>query len=578
MASPGPESGGQARHWSQMGGSAERSAEQQAADRVAGFFPLTDLGNTERWHHRHGQDFRHAAEIGWLAWDGRRWSREHAETRLMDSVFDTVRSIQFEAAARRQAGEAWAARRNQLDADLASEAIDAEQHAAAIDRLGPCPDPVISVVKDKITLASDKLGQWGRTSENQARIMAVATIARSLVGVRLEELDADPWLFNVMNGTLRIRRFKGAGCVVKLGPHRRDDLMTMLAPVVYDPDATCPTYDAFLARVHPDEAVRQYLHAYAGYALTGDTGEQKFLINYGPLGANGKSTWVDQMARMWGDYALTVSIDVFMDTKMRNSASPSPDLAELPRKRLVTTSEPERGKPFAEAMVKLVTGGEPIQARHLNMPFFRFIPEFKIIVSTNPMPPLSSDAAIWRRTDIVGWNVSIPEAERDADLKAKLWAEASGVLNRVIEGLVNWGTEGLPKVDAVQAATADVRDVADPLARFLRMATVMDPTARAPSKGLYRAYLGWAAFDGAKAWSEKGFAAAMRDKGFAAIKASTMWWPGLRQVREADAFASVRGDGGWEARPDIGPRVDGVRDEWDAEPPTREDAWDGFPQ
>jgi P4 family phage/plasmid primase-like protien len=580
VMNPGPLMGGHARPWSQMGGSAERSAEQQGADRQAGFLPLTDLGNAERWHLRHGGDYRYCAEIGWLAWDGRRWSREDADTRLMDSVFDTVRAIQFEAGARRQLGEAWRAKLVELEQQHAAGAIDDGELAAGRDRLGECPDPVIKRTRDgAVTLASEKLAQHGRTSEGQARIKAMADLALSLVTVRLEALDSNPWAVNVMNGTLRIERWKGQGCAINFGPHRRDDLMTMLAPVEYDPAATCPRYDAFMAQVQPDHGIRQFLHAYAGYSLTGDTGEQKFVINYGPTGANGKSTWVDLLARIWGDYAITVNIALFMDTKMQNSNSPSPALAELPRKRMVATSEPEKGSHVAEAMVKLVTGGEPLQARHLNKPFFRYVPEFKVLMSQNPMPHLSSDGAIWRRVVIVGWTVEVPEAERDPDLKAKLWEERSGILNRVLDGLRDWAVDGLPKIDAIMEATATVRDVSDPLGRFLRVATVPDPAGKVNATQLHRTHGAWALFEGEKAWSEKGLAGAMRDKGFVAKKISTMWWLGLRLVRDEWAFATDDGGGaGMRRRATLGPRLDGVKDEWDALPPDAGGEGEGFPE
>jgi P4 family phage/plasmid primase-like protien len=576
---PDPVSGGKARQWSQLGGSSERTAEQQGADRTAGFLPQTDLGNAERWQLRHGRDFLHCPELGWLAWDGRRWSREDADTRLMDSVFDTVRAIQFEARARRQLGEAWRDRLARLHEELAKERIDAEQWQAGRDALGDDPDPVVKAVKGEITLASDKLAQWGRTSESQAKIMAIAGLAANLVAVRHEDLDANPMAFNVANGTLYFERVKGKGANRKFGPHRREDRITMLAPVVFDPDALCPTYDLFLNRVQPDVQVRQFLHAYAGYCLTGDTGEQKFAICHGSLGANGKSTWADVLGQMWGDYALTVNIAVFMDEKIRSGSAPSPDLAELPRKRLVKTSEPPRGAPFAESLVKLVTGGEPLPARQLNKPFFRFLPEFKILVSMNPEPELSSDAAIWRRTRIVPWDVTIPEAERDDRLKEKLMAEASGILNQLLLGLDQWAADGLPNVEAVMAATQKMRDTRDPLGRFLRLATDIDPGSRVQSTALYRVYAAWCLFEGEKPWSQKGFGGALRDKGFTTIQSSTVHYLGLKLVRDEGAF-QVERDGGLPPvrREALGPRTDGKRDEWEDDGPIEGGSWEGFPE
>lgn len=567
---PGPMMEGKARPWSLMGGSADRTPEEQAADRRAGFLPMTDLGNAERWHLRHGQDFRYCPELGWLAWDGRRWSRENAETRLMDSVFSTVRAVQFEATARAQLGEAWRAKFQALKDDLAKERITAEDFDAAYSALGDDPDPVVKRARGgEITRASETLHKWGRTSEGQARIKAIAEIVVSLVTVPLEALDADQWALNLMNGTLRIERVKGDGARIKLCPHRREDLISMLAPITYDPSALCPRYDAFLERVQPDEGVRRFLHAWGGYTLTGDTGEQKFVINYGPLGANGKSTWSAVLARMMGDYALTVNIAVFMDVKMQNGNSPSPAMAELPRKRMVTTSEPEKGQQLAESLMKQLTGGEPMQARHLNKPFFRFLPEFKWLASQNPMPALSADGGIWRRAKIVGWLVQIPEDEREGfeEFLQKLMTEASGILNRLLAGLDYWCAYGLPKAKAVDDVTAAVRDARDPLGRFLRVATVPDPEGKIAASVLHRAHAAWAVWDGEKGWSEKGLAGAMRDKGFEQKKISSMFWMGLRLVRPAECFAEERADGSLRRRDTLGPRTDGVGDEWDALPP-----------
>lgn len=572
---PGPLAGSQARQWSQVGGSAERSPEQQGADRQAGYLPATDLGNAERWQLRHGQDYRHCAEIGWLAWDGRRWSREDADTRLMDSVFDTVRAIQFEAAARHQAGEAWRDKYTDLERRRDLGEIDDQAWNAAVDALGANPDPAVKITAGVVTRASDKLAQWGRTSESAAKIAAIAQLAASLVAVRHDDLDANPMAFNLMNGTLYFTRVKGVGATVRHGKHRREDLITMLAPVIYDPQAQCPLYDRFLDRVQPDPMVRAFLHAYAGYSLTGDTGEQKFVICHGALGANGKSTWADVLGRMWGDYAITVNIAVFMDEKVRSGSAPSPDLAELPRKRLVRTSEPPRNVPFAEAMVKLVTGGEPLPARQLNKPFFRFLPEFKILVSMNPEPQLSDDAAIWRRVRVCPWDVSIPEAERDDGLVPKLMAEASGILNHLLRGLTDWACDGLPNVEAVMAATTSMRDTRDPLARFLRLAAADDPAGRVQSTALYKVYCAWCVFEGEKPWSQKGFGAAMRNKGFKSIQSSTVHYLGLRLVREEGAFTVETAAGIVVRRGTLGPRTDGIKDDWEDDHPnvggTRED-------
>lgn len=580
-ALPGPApGGGDVEESSHMGGSGdERPPEQVAADRECWHLPMTAFGNAERWAIRYGRDFLHCPEVGWLAWDGRRWSREDADARFGASVFETIRAIQHEAR--------YVAASGCPDGDITLIGVEPEPtgHDVIIKIGGTKRNPVF-------TLLSDKLRAWGRASETGGMIREVAGRGEVTNHRPMTAFDANPWLLNVANGTLEIARGgPDFPSTVTLRPPRREDLITMLAPVFHDPAATCPTYDAFLARVQPKAGVRDFLHAWAGYSMTGNTGEQKFVINHGAKGANGKSTWIDLLAAMLGDYAIAVNIAVFMDEKIRSGSSPSPDLAELPRKRLVRTSEPPKGAPFAEALVKLVTGGEPLPARQLNKPFFRFVPEFKITVSMNPVPELSSDPAIWRRTLIVPWDVSIPPDERDPDLPAKLREEMSGVLNHCLKGLLSWCDFGLQAPDEVRSKTAEVQDSRSPLERFLRTACDRsDPVARVGATALYKVFEAWCLWAGEAHWTQKGFAAALADAGIAKKQSDTIFYLGLRLVKSREDFCHIirRDDGSEKLVPrtgddspagGLGGRRDGdipdyarfERDEWEGHPPDRED-------
>ena len=72
-------------------------------------------------------------------------------------------------------------------------------------------------------------------SESEPRLKAMLSLAEKEVGVPVapEELDADPWLLNVANGTLDLR-------TGELRAHRPEDLLTKLAPVAYDPAGVNP--------------------------------------------------------------------------------------------------------------------------------------------------------------------------------------------------------------------------------------------------------------------------------------------------------------------------------------------------
>jgi phage/plasmid-associated DNA primase len=134
---------------------------------------------------------------------------------------------------------------------------------------------------------------------------------------------------NCLNGTLRfaIEQLPDGGrkAAVQLDPHRREDLITRLAPVEYDRDAESPLYDGMIAWAQPDPAMRRYVHQVAGYASSGDTGEHKLWFNYG-RGRNGKSTSIDSWCSSLGDYSGTIGIESFLDQgikKRGDAATPT---------------------------------------------------------------------------------------------------------------------------------------------------------------------------------------------------------------------------------------------------------------
>src|SRR5262249_23526841 len=141
-------------------------------------------------------------------------------------------------------------------------------------------------------------------------------------------LDADPWLLNVQNGTVDLR-------TGELREHRRDDLITKVAPVDFDPDAECPTWVAFLNRAMAGDATLvDYLQRFVGYCLTGATTEHVLVFLYGG-GANGKSTFLSTVHAMLGDYAMPAARGLLFGGKGERHPT---ELASLFGRRFVTGS------------------------------------------------------------------------------------------------------------------------------------------------------------------------------------------------------------------------------------------------
>src|ERR671920_1635409 len=208
-------------------------------------------------------------------------------------------------------------------------------------------------------------------SEAGARVKEMVDLARSDVPVMPDELDASPDLLNTESGTIELQ----AG---KLREHRREDLITKLAPVEYRPDATAPAWDAFLERVLPGEELRGFVQRASGYSATGDTSEQCMFINHGG-GANGKSTFQEAIAAALGDYAMRAPTEMLL--AKRSDGVPN-DVARLKGARFVSASETEEGRRLAESRIKDLTGHDTITARFMKAEWFDFAPTHKLWLST----------------------------------------------------------------------------------------------------------------------------------------------------------------------------------------------------
>lgn len=293
--------------------------------------------------------------------------------------------------------------------------------------------------------------------------------------------DADPCLLGCTNGVLDL-------WTAELRNGQPEDKITMTTGIAFDWDAPCLGWQRFISQVLTDPDVADFVWRALGYALTGDMREQCFFLLFG-RGANGKSTLIDIIGRILGDYALVVPFATF--EAERKDAIPV-DVASMEGKRFVAASE-GAGRWLHSARLKDITGGEKISARHLYGAPFTFRPACKVFLSTNELPKVADDSeGLWRRLRQIPFTVRFEGTSEDRNLKNVLLTEAPGILSWLVRGCLAWQSRGLAAPVAVADATAQYRADSDVLARFFDEACELVPTAEIRASELFTYYKDWA--------------------------------------------------------------------------------------
>lgn len=311
--------------------------------------------------------------------------------------------------------------------------------------------------------------------------------------------------------------------------HRREDMITQLVPVVYDPKATCPKWLEFIADKLPLADVRRMVQVASGLGLIGLT-VQKLFFHYG-FGANGKSVYMETICRVLGEIAVTLPSESFTGEAKAGGAA-NPDMARLYGRRLLRVKEIPANEELREALVKDLTGGEHFTVRDLFQGYFDFKPVFTGHMSGNAYPRIGgTDDGIWRRIAVVHWSKTIAEEDRREfeDVLADFAPEYPGILNWLIEGVMIFLREGLVIPDSVRLRTQEYRDEMDRTSAFCRACVVPDEQSEVSAKDFYHAYVNFTVDLGGKPISLTAFGLIMKKK-YVRIEGRVTVYRGIRLV------------------------------------------------
>lgn len=432
-------------------------------------FNLTEMGNAERFVHRNGDNIRYCIEFEeWLIWNGKTWI-EDKKKQIERIALKTFREMYYEA----------------------SKIEEYEQR--------------------------NQLIKWAQSTEKSSVFLNSIARAEAMVPISQEELNLDKYKLNCENGIIDLR-------TGQLLPHDRKYYMTKNTKIPYYPDAKCPTWIKFLESIMKDDEgnVKQdlidFLQKAVGYTLTGDTSEQVVFFLWG-TGRNGKSTFINIVKEILGDYGKQTNSDTF--TSKTNDNSINNDVARLHGSRFVSAVESEDGQKLSESLIKQLTGGEPITARFLRKEFFEFIPEFKIFFTTNHKPIVKGDdEGIWRRIRLIPFTHTIPKESVDKHLPEKLRGELPGILRWAVEGCLKWQQEGLGEPEEVKAATDEYKEEMDLLSNFLEECCVIAPSAKVAVNEIHKEYMKWAEENGEYPMKQRAFSNRLQMRGFTKRKST----------------------------------------------------------
>lgn len=403
---------------------------EERIEQILNFNP-TDAGNAETFLEIHGSRYVFVPEKKiWFMWDGVRWFEEELEA--MGSMLETIR-IKYRLA----------------------NGLENQDRRGGIQR-------------------------WCRSSESAGKIKSGLEIARAMQHKSFRLFDTDPYLFCCQNGVIDL----------KTGEFRHvnhNDWLHKSTGVAYDPHAQCPIWLQFLDEIFPgDRELIPFIKRAVGYSLTGDITEQCLFVCHG-TGANGKSTFLDMLGDVLGEYGQTMPASTLKEKK--NDDIPN-DVARMCGARFIKMIEVKERTRLNVERIKSLTGGDKVVARFLHQEYFEFYPQFKLWLAVNHKPVIKDTTeSIWRRIMLIPFNAYFPPERQDKHLVEILREERSGILNWAIQGCLEWQREGLQPPRIVMEATRAYRNESDVIGRFLEDECIAG--GEVEFGGLYRVFERW---------------------------------------------------------------------------------------
>jgi putative DNA primase/helicase len=427
--------------------SAYKAAEKKHID----LFEKSDSFIAETLIDAYGNDIIYVSGLGWFHWNDKVWEPDLDDAIITQLFIKCMKSMRDDAIQKMAAS---------------SSRGDAKELGAIIN--------------------------WSIRSMSATAIHNAIGLASSFTKIRKTPNDIDPlhtqWKLNCNNGTIDLQT--GILC-----EHNKNDMITKIVPINYDPLAKCPFWDSTFELIFDgNRRLIDFMQRAIGYSITGSSDERCFFICWGEAGANGKSTVMETVQNILGvGYAQMSDMVVITSSTVDNRVSSS--LAKLQGARFVSMNEAEEHQKLSEALIKQLTGGDTVQACFKYKNPFEYKPVFKLWIRTNEKPIIrSQNNAIWDRVKLIPFERSIPIEQRlpRSDVDAKLAAEQQGILSWIVEGARMWtAKKSLNAPPEVSAAVSEYRTDSDIVKLFMEECCETGNGFKVKSPDVYQAFSGW---------------------------------------------------------------------------------------
>lgn len=430
--------------------------------KIFGSYPYSDTGNAMKFYDYFGDLFKYnVTDKVFMFWTGKTWIKDTTNiirkyaNKLIDIMKDDDQAI--------------------------SDKIDTLSAQGRVDEAKRLMKVLEASVKNTARI-SNKAGKDAMLSEFQ-----------TLKDIPVENsvFDKYDYLLNTESGIVDLR----TGLV---SPYDRTKLLSKNTHTKVSFEHS-EVWEKFLWSVFDNgnlaetQEIIDSLQTCIGYSITGSVREQCMFLLYGD-GSNGKSTLVETIANVIGDYGTSVDSKLLVTQKGQSNSPAEYAIAKLQKVRFVTTGETDEGGRLAESQVKIMTGGDPVNAR---FPFgnpFTYVPNFKIWMSTNHLPNIrGNDYGIWRRIFLFTFRNIFGDDKKDKTLPDKLRMDADKILGWCIKGFLMYQERNaLIKARQTLEDTADFKKKNDQVAQFIDEKCIVDSRSNVECTELYEAYKIWA--------------------------------------------------------------------------------------